>query len=232
MAAVEQSPPPPLLERADKVLEKGARLLNERQKLIKIATRLENGWGVVAEYTANELTEDSEDEKWLEKAEKVAEKRKYTSTQQPNSNLSAFKDRRASMGTVIPPLQWKQQQAVPTVSVAGARRAATTAPRAVGPGFACGEMGHPRSNWMQNQKEELYPYMPRHECAFVKNVCAVQTEWCRCFGSCAHVNKSGVCCFNSCVHVNMSGVRSCDSEAHVNMSCVRCCNGAVIVVPV
>jgi len=31
------------------------RLLTERQKLIKIADHSEHGWGVVAEYTANEL---------------------------------------------------------------------------------------------------------------------------------------------------------------------------------
>ena len=56
-------------------LEKGARLLAERQKLIKIADRSTNGWGVVAEYTADELADDSDDEKCLEKAEKVAERK-------------------------------------------------------------------------------------------------------------------------------------------------------------
>ena len=39
--------------------------------LIKIADRSDNGWGVVAEYTADELAEDSDDEKRLEKAEKT-----------------------------------------------------------------------------------------------------------------------------------------------------------------
>ena len=33
--------------------------------------RSDNGWGVVAEYTADELAEDSDDEKRLEKAEKT-----------------------------------------------------------------------------------------------------------------------------------------------------------------
>ena len=48
------------------------RLLVEKQKVIKIADRSANGWRVVAEYTADELADDSDDEKRLEKAEKAA----------------------------------------------------------------------------------------------------------------------------------------------------------------
>ena len=55
------------LQRAQEALEKGAKLLAKRQKLMKIAERSENGWGVVEEYTADE---DSDDEKRLEKAKK------------------------------------------------------------------------------------------------------------------------------------------------------------------
>ena len=65
----------PALQRAQEALEKGARLLAERQKLIKIADRSANGWGVVTEYTADELADDSDDEKRLEKAEKAAERK-------------------------------------------------------------------------------------------------------------------------------------------------------------
>ena len=71
-AAVESSP---ALHRAQEALERGARLLLERQKLIKIADQSANGWGVVAEYTADELADDSDDEKRLEKAEKTAERK-------------------------------------------------------------------------------------------------------------------------------------------------------------
>ena len=67
-AAIEDSP---VIQRARDALGKGARLLADRQKLIKIADRSDNGWGVVAEYTADELAEDSDDEKRLEKAEKT-----------------------------------------------------------------------------------------------------------------------------------------------------------------
>ena len=72
LATIEDSP---ALLRAQEALEKGARLLTERQKLIKIADRSANGWGVIAEYTADELADDSDDEKRLEKAEKAAEQK-------------------------------------------------------------------------------------------------------------------------------------------------------------
>ena len=69
---IEESP---ALQHAQEALEKGAKILAERQKLIKIANRSENGWGVSEEYTADKLAEDSDDEKRLEKAEKVAERK-------------------------------------------------------------------------------------------------------------------------------------------------------------
>ena len=44
-------------------------MIAERQKLIHNADWSELGWSVVAEYNAEELAEDSKDEKRLEKAE-------------------------------------------------------------------------------------------------------------------------------------------------------------------
>ena len=76
-AEVEDAPGPSsgALENAKKSLEQGLKLLAERQKLIKLADRSEHGWGVVAEYTADELAEDSGDEKRIFKAEKAAERK-------------------------------------------------------------------------------------------------------------------------------------------------------------
>ena len=65
----------PAVQRAMDALKEGQRLLTERQKLIKIADHSEYGWGVVAEYTTDELAEDSDDEKWIEKAGKAAEQK-------------------------------------------------------------------------------------------------------------------------------------------------------------
>ena len=65
----------PAIEKTREALKKGVQLLVERQKLIKIADRSEFGWGVVTEYTADELADNSDDEKRLEKAEKAAERK-------------------------------------------------------------------------------------------------------------------------------------------------------------
>ena len=51
------------IERAKKALEEGEALINERQKLIKIADRSEHGWATVEEYGADELADNSDDEK-------------------------------------------------------------------------------------------------------------------------------------------------------------------------
>ena len=58
----------PAFDRVLKALDRGRELIAERQKLIRIADRSELGWSVVVEYTADELADDSEDEKRLEKA--------------------------------------------------------------------------------------------------------------------------------------------------------------------
>ena len=72
LAGVESTP---ALERAKASVEEGKRLIAARQKLIHIADRSELGWGVVAEYTADELADDSGDEKRIERAEKEAERK-------------------------------------------------------------------------------------------------------------------------------------------------------------
>ncbi|VDI50072.1 Hypothetical predicted protein [Mytilus galloprovincialis] len=56
----------------DKITE-GMSLIRDRQKLIKLADSSEAGWRVVAEYTANPLAENSEDEKRMYKAQTRAE---------------------------------------------------------------------------------------------------------------------------------------------------------------
>ena len=70
-----ESRPSKAVTEAKAALEQGLKKLAERQKLIKLADRSEFGWGVVAEYTADELADGSDDEKKIEKAEKAAEKK-------------------------------------------------------------------------------------------------------------------------------------------------------------
>ena len=134
------------VERAQKALEKGLELIRERQKLIRIADRSDLGWGVVAEYTADELAEDSEDEKRLEKAEKAAErkalKRKRTKMVPSRPRPSAANPGRSigagggvGAGTAQPVVQMQRR----TAATLGQQPT-----RPLGPCFACGEMGHLR----------------------------------------------------------------------------------------
>ena len=128
----------PALERAIKALERGRRLIAERQKLIRIADRSDFGWSVVSEYTADELADDSEDERRLEKAERSAEKKAVKR-----------KKKRAD-----PPAGKQTTRLVPAAGAGTAgyqvppRRPVVASPqlfRMPGPYFACGKMGHIRS---------------------------------------------------------------------------------------
>ena len=56
------------LEKATTELDQGKEAIRVRQKHIRIADR--SDWGVVAEYEADELADNSEDEKKLYKAKK------------------------------------------------------------------------------------------------------------------------------------------------------------------
>ena len=136
LAGVESTP---ALERAKASLEEGKRLIAARKKLIRIADRSELGWGVVAEYTADELADDSGEEKRIERAEKEAErkagKRKKKWVEQQGDSKK-------------PPRHWPAPP--PMLGAAGSQansqvvRLPPAAPRPLGPCFACGEMGHLR----------------------------------------------------------------------------------------
>ena len=56
-------------------LKEGKDALAHRQKLIRVADRSELGWALVAEYEADSLAVDSDDEKRLERAERTVERK-------------------------------------------------------------------------------------------------------------------------------------------------------------
>ena len=185
LTALEETPS---LQRARDALEKGARLLTERQKLIKIADRSANGWGVVTEYTADELADDSDDEKRLEKAEKAAE-RKAVLRKRKRPQPTAAKH------PPLPPRLQPQygvgyhspQQLGPSTSVGIRSPPPPLLQRAMGPCFACAEMGHLRSQCpkMQSLERKWYPsHMLMHE--FVPHVSALDVAKC-CSGNCPTV---------------------------------------------
>ena len=63
------------IEKARKTIKQGMQLLEECQKMIRLADRSEYGWELVNEYKADELADDSDDEKRISKADKAAETR-------------------------------------------------------------------------------------------------------------------------------------------------------------
>ena len=63
------------LARAKEAAKEGMELLTHRKKLIKLADRSEVGWAVVEEYVDDDLADDSDDERRMEKAERAAERK-------------------------------------------------------------------------------------------------------------------------------------------------------------
>ena len=60
---------PPGVEKAKTFLEEGAKLVSERQKLIRMADRSEHGWATVKEHLEDELAENSDEEERMQKTE-------------------------------------------------------------------------------------------------------------------------------------------------------------------
>ena len=147
--AVEEISKRPVTEsalgKAKQAIEEGMRQISERQKLIKIADRSEYGWGVVAEYQADELASCSEDEKKLEKAERAAERkvmRKRKSTRPGSKGVSPKFYQPANgpytTGVWARPAGGQPGQQIP----ARTQIPPPKPPATVGPCFYCGELGH------------------------------------------------------------------------------------------
>ena len=131
--------PPP--QRLKEAIQKGQSLLEEHQKLIRLADHSEHGWGVVGEYTAGDLADDSDVEKKIEKAERAAEtkagkqrKKRGAASVRFRGSPSCFPAAVQSpvMGLLVMAGSFDQPrcQAVPPPA------------RPVGPCHFCGEMGH------------------------------------------------------------------------------------------
>ena len=121
------------LDKAKEALKKGQNVVFER---LKIADRSEFGWGVVAEYQADELAQDSDDEKRLVKAEKAAEKKSLKRKRLLNSS-SRTRQSSNQMPLRQPP-SWitpkpAQRSAVPTNQT-------PPGPRPIRPCFSCGDL--------------------------------------------------------------------------------------------
>ena len=85
------------IPKAKEELNKGISLLNNRQKIIKLADKSEFGWATVQEYVCDDLADDEADASKIKKAEKRAaakiktlqEKKRKTSPKGSSSALSS-----------------------------------------------------------------------------------------------------------------------------------------------
>ena len=128
------------LRRVKEAIQQGWRLLDERQKLIRLADRSEHGWGVVDEYTADDLADDSDDERRIEKVERAAERKagkRRKQRQAPGTRASPARFPDAGTQTAVPGMS---REAPPFSQT----RWPAAVARPVGPCHFCGEMGHLR----------------------------------------------------------------------------------------
>jgi hypothetical protein len=94
----------PNIAKAKEELSEGISLLNNRQKIIKLADKSEFGWATVQEYIDDELADDEADASKIKKAEKRAaarikslqEKKRKTVAKSSTSTISQFTNNRYS----------------------------------------------------------------------------------------------------------------------------------------
>ena len=144
------------------MLEEGKALIDNRQKLIRIADRSEFGWLTVNDYLSDELASNSEDEKRLSKAEKSAAKK-------AELNKKNSRNKKASKSDVYNNFAFtSRSQNYPKSSFF--RPTFNRSPRfsrfgqRPGTCFACGGVGHFRSECpnMFHQRGDAQPGLSRY----------------------------------------------------------------------
>lgn len=149
------------LEKAKRTIKEGMSLLEERQKMIKLADRSDYGWELVNEYETDELAEDSDDEKRISKAEKAAEQRLLKKKKVAAQKKGVAKWSPREHADWWQPANWRQAGygpytlrsigqgspfSLPVARGSGAlgpgMSGSTRPSRPIGPCFACGEFGH------------------------------------------------------------------------------------------
>ena len=128
------------LKRAVSELDQGKEAIRVRQKHIRIADR--SDWGVVAEYEADELASDSDDEKKLYRARKERETKK----------------RQAAAALKRKP---RQEGAARQPSGTGAPRPPAPRTKPIGPCYTCAGWGHLAATCPKGGRQQPYPlYQP------------------------------------------------------------------------
>ncbi len=139
------------MNKARQTIKEGRQLLEERQKMIRLADRSDYGWELVSEYEADELADDSDDEKRITTAEKAAEqrliKKRKTSANQRGRTASVKWSRDSPpVWRAAPPIRGSGIMPVTTDRTGLLSNVGARMPRPAGPCFSCGEFGHIRSS--------------------------------------------------------------------------------------
>ena len=127
-------------------LQKAVEMLERRMRLTKMADRSEYGWAVVAEYEADELAVDSDDEKRIYRAEKKWLKKRKRQDDQVDGA-------RGGTGTTQPRA---------TANIGASLRA--------GPCFGCGEWGHLKRNCPRSVRGAMPPNHSLSACAYTPHI--------------------------------------------------------------
>ena len=121
-------------------ISEGMELLSHRKKLIKLADRSEAGWAFVEEYIEDDLADNSDDERRIEKAEKAPEhklaKRKRERDAGHSMKRGVAQPMAERMDTQLPDgkhLQWGGKEHSSLIPFSRA---------ALGACHQCGEFGH------------------------------------------------------------------------------------------
>ena len=149
---------PPAMEKAKTMMEEGTKFVRERQKLIRLADRSEHGWATVEEYLEDELADNSDDEKQMQKAEFRAGRKLRAKTAKKKGGVMQKRPVQVStvsLGKYAPPpsspaTQFGLSGTVPAgypmatyskwPGVVGS--ASAVGPPLQGPCFNCGKVGH------------------------------------------------------------------------------------------
>ena len=170
------------LKKVKEALKTGKELLENRQKLIKMADRSQYGWDVVKEYQTDELADGSDDEKRIQKAEKAAKKRaaeKKKSMTRKTFSKASFSYRHSpyqpfasAKGDYYRPRSLSASWEPHTPYVNGVGRSRNTS-QVVGPCHSCGEFGHFHSSCPKlRPAANKYPFSSESRCTCMYNIAA------------------------------------------------------------
>ena len=147
------------LDQAKAELQEGMQAITQRQKLIRLADRSEFGWDAVNEYKKDELADNDDDARRLEKAEKAAEQKALKKRRAAPRGGNRNKARRPSISSSGQQYSQPPMGAAQTMLPGGfsqPRGANYRPPKIPGPCFHCLKMGHLKVNCPELKS---YPFL-------------------------------------------------------------------------